>query len=119
MMHGQLSLKYSGNNKLVEEYEEGGFLGLTLGEELLFYEEPLYRESAVCTSSRCCALQIKSDYIMELGDESFTNRGLNSEAMKKDMDLMFERMSHIYNRKERWRIMIAAKEAEAMKVNET
>jgi len=119
VMHGHLSLRYYGNNNLVEDYEDAGYLGLTLGEELLFYEEPLYRETAICTTSRCCALQIKSDYIMELGDESFMNRGLNSEAMKKDMDLMFERMSHIYNKKERWRIMIAAKEAEAVKVNET
>jgi len=56
---------------------------------------------------------------MELGDESFMNRGLNSEAMKKDMDLLFERLSHIYNKKERWRILVAAKEAEAAKVNDT
>jgi hypothetical protein len=26
------------------------FIGLTLGEEILFYEHPLYRESAICKS---------------------------------------------------------------------
>ena len=119
VMYGQLALRYFGNSNVVEDHTDGGYLGLTLGEELLFYEEPLYRETAVCITGRCCALQIKSEYIMELGDESFMNRGLNSEAMKKDMDFMFERMSHIYNKKERWRIMIAAKEAEHAKVNET
>ena len=56
---------------------------------------------------------------MELGDESFTNRGLGSESLKKDMDLMFERMSMLYNKKERWRIMIAAKDIEHAKKNET
>lgn len=56
---------------------------------------------------------------MELGDENFMNRGLDSEAMKNDMDLMFERLSHIYNRKERWRIAIASKEAAAAKLNES
>lgn len=45
---------------------------------------------------------------MELGDDSFNNRGLGCESMKKDMDIMFERMSHIYNKKERWRIMCYA-----------
>jgi hypothetical protein len=35
------------------------------------------------------------------------------------MDLLFERLSHIYNRKERWRIAIAAKEAEAARASET
>ena len=74
----------------------------------MFYEEPLYRETAVCITSRCCALQIKCDYIMELGDESFNNRGLGSDSLKKDMDIMFEKMSHIYNKKERWRIMCVA-----------
>ena len=44
---------------------------------------------------------------MELGDESFMNRGLNAEAMKKDMENMFERLSHIYNKKERWRVIVA------------
>ena len=119
VMYGRLSLRYFGNANLCEDYDEGGYLGLTLGEELLFYEEPLYRETAVCVTGRCCALRIRSDYIMELGDESFMNRGLNSEAMKKDMDLLFERLSHIYNRKERWRILLAAKEAEAARVNDT
>jgi hypothetical protein len=118
-MYGQLSLRYFGGDDIVEEYEEGGYLGLTLGEELLFYEEPLYRESAVCVSNRCCALQIKSEYLIELGDESFMNRGLNSEGMKKDMDILFERMSHVYNRKERWRIQMAAKHNDTGKVNDT
>lgn len=81
IMYGQLALNYFGNNG-VEELDQGGYLGLSLGEELLFYEEPLYRETAVCVTGRCCALQIRAEYIMELGDENFTNRGLNSEAMK-------------------------------------
>ena len=118
VMYGKLTLSYSGNDG-VQDLEEAAYLGLTLGEELLFYEDPLYRETAVCVTNRCCALQIKAEYIMELGDENFMNRGLNSEAMKNDMDLMFERLSHIYNRKERWRITIATKEAEAAKLNET
>lgn len=54
-MHGQLALSYVGSDG-VEELEDGGYLGLTLGEELLFYEEPLYRETAVCVTGRCCAL---------------------------------------------------------------
>ena len=81
VMYGQLALNYFGNNG-VEELDQGGYLGLSLGEELLFYEEPLYRETAVCVTGRCCALQIRAEYIMELGDENFMNRGLNSEAMK-------------------------------------
>ena len=82
VMYGQLSLRYFGSSRVVEDYTDGGYLGLTLGEELLFYEEPLYRETAVCVTGRCCALQIKSEYIMELGDESFMNRGLGSEAFR-------------------------------------
>lgn len=117
VMHGRLSLRYF-QNKLVEDFDEAGYLGQSLGEEILFYEEKTYRETAVCTSARCCILQIKSEYLFELGDESFMNRGLNSEAMKADMDLMFERLSHIYNVKERWRISIAAKMASQNK-NET
>ena len=38
------------------------------------------------------------------------NRGQSAEAMKQDMEILFERISHIYNKKERWRIMIAQKE---------
>lgn len=105
VMYGQVHLKFTGNH-IVEE-GEGGHLGLTLGEEMLFYSQPLYRETAICTTNRACVLQIKTDYLMELGDESFMNRGLNSEAMKKDMELMFERLSHIYNKKERWRVIVA------------
>ena len=118
-MYGRLSLRYFGGADAAEEYEEGGYLGLTLGEELLFYEEPLYRETAVCVTDRCCALQIKSEYLIELGDESFMNRGLNGEGMKKDMDILFERLSHVYNRKERWRIRMAAKQSNTSKVNDT
>jgi len=113
-MHGRLSLVYSGFSE-PKEFREGGYLGVTLGEEILFYAEPLYRETAVCTTTRCCALRIRADYIMELGDESFVNRGLNSEAMKKDMDQLFTRLSHIYNKKERWRIFLAATESEHAK----
>ena len=92
-----MKLKYFGGDGIKEEYKEGGYLGLTLGEELLFYEEPLYRESAICITPKCCALQIRSEHIIELGDENFMNRGLNSEGMKKDMDILFERLSHVYN----------------------
>ena len=47
------------------------------------------------------------------------NRGLNAESMRNDMDLMFERISHIYNKKERWRIEVARRESDAKKANET
>jgi hypothetical protein len=93
----------------VDDFEESGHLGQTLGEEILFYLEKTYRETAICSSSVCCILQIRAEHIFELGDESFMNRGLNAEAMKNDMDLLFERLSHIYNFKERWRILIDAK----------
>ena len=56
VLYGRLSLRYSAGDEPVEEFQEGGYLGLTLGEELLFYEDPLYRETAVCISDRCCAL---------------------------------------------------------------
>ena len=39
--------------------------------------------------------------------------------MRNDMDLLFERISHIYNKKERWRIDVAKRESEANKANET
>jgi hypothetical protein len=68
-----------------------------MGEEVLFYEEKTYRETAVCTTPRSTILQLRAEYIFELGDESFMNRGLGSEAMKNDMDHLFERLSHIYN----------------------
>ena len=55
-MYGRLSLRYLGGADAAEEFEEGGYLGLTLGEELLFYDEHLYRETAVCVTDRCCAL---------------------------------------------------------------
>ena len=110
VMTGRLSLKYKGQ-EVKEEYEDGGYLGLSLGEELLFYEDPLYRETAICSTPKCCVLQIRSDFVLELGDESFQHRGLNSESMKKDMDHFFEKLSHIYNRKEIWRIEVAKKEA--------
>lgn len=35
-MHGQISLKYKGKNNFSEEDQQGGYLGLTLGEEILF-----------------------------------------------------------------------------------
>ena len=47
---------------------------------------------------------------MRLGDDQFHNRGLSAELFKKDIELLFERISHIYNKKERWRIMIAKKD---------
>ena len=56
--------------------------------------------------------------MLELGDDNFNNKGLGAEAFKKDMDLLFERISHIYNKKERWRLMVAAKEAEVLKAND-
>ncbi len=49
-MYGKVTLRYFGSDNMVEENEDGGYLGLTLGEELFFYEEPLYRETAICTS---------------------------------------------------------------------
>ena len=35
-MHGQISLKYNGRHDLVEEDLYAGYLGMTLGEEILF-----------------------------------------------------------------------------------
>ena len=60
-------------------------------------------------------MQIRAETMLELGDESFMNKGLGAEAFKKDMELLFERISHIYNKKERWRVLVAAKEAEIAK----
>jgi CRP-like cAMP-binding protein len=108
VMHGRISLRCFSENT-VDDFQDSGHLGQTLGEEILFYLEKTYRETAMCSSASCCILQIRAEYIFELGDESFMNRGLGAEAMKNDMDLMFERMSHIYNFKERWRISIGAK----------
>ena len=56
VMHGRLELTYFGSHEVMESNRDGGFLGLTLGEEMLFYDEPLYRETAVCASPSCCAL---------------------------------------------------------------
>jgi hypothetical protein len=86
---------------------------------MLFYEQSLYRETAVCVSQSCFALQINSDIILQLGNDHFMNRGQNAEAMKQDMEILFERISHIYNRKERWRIMIAQKENQFVRENDT
>jgi hypothetical protein len=108
VMHGKINLQYVSQNG-VEEFDGGGYLGQTLGEEMLFYEDKTYRETGICTTQRCCILQIKAEYVFELGDESFMNRGLNAEAMKADMDHLFENLSFIYNKKERWRIQIATK----------
>lgn len=119
VMHGQLTLRYAGRHEVVAENELVGYLGQTLGEEILFYQDPLYRETAVCASAKCCALQIRTDDLMELGDESFVHRGLGGEAMKNDVEVLFQKLSHIYNRKERWRIMVAAMEAEAAKAKDT
>lgn len=118
VMHGRLELTYYGAHEELECNKDGGFLGLTLGEEMLFYEEPLYRETAVCATPTCCALQIRAEIMLELGDDNFNSKGLGAEAFKKDMDLLFERISHIYNKKERWRLMIAAKESQAIKGND-
>ena len=109
-MTGKVNLRYKGIHGIKEELESAGFLGLTLGEEILFYREPLYRETAVCASSICFALQIRAEYILELGDTTFGHKGLSAEAMRNDMDLMFERISHVYNKKERWRIDVSKRE---------
>jgi hypothetical protein len=55
-MYGKVNLRYKGIHGVKEELESAGFLGLTLGEEILFYRDPLYRETAICASSSCCAL---------------------------------------------------------------
>ena len=60
VMHGRISLKYFSKNT-VDEFEESGHLGQTLGEEILFYLEKTYRETAVCSSPRCCILQIRAE----------------------------------------------------------
>jgi hypothetical protein len=96
VMHGKVGLRYFSDNE-VEDLDDAGFLGQSMGEEVLFYEEKTYRETAVCTTPRSTILQLRAEYIFELGDESFMNRGLGSEAMKNDMDHLFERLSHIYN----------------------
>lgn len=119
VMHGQLTLRYAGRHEVVEENGELAYLGQTLGEEVLFYREPLYRETAVCCSARCCVLQMSTHDLLELGDESFVNRGLGHEALKNDIELLFQKLSHVYNRKERWRIVIAATETEAAKAKDT
>ena len=118
-MHGRLTLTYAGRHEIVKENSDVAYLGQTLGEEILFYRDPLYRETAVCSSPKCWALQMNTEDLMELGDESFVHRGLGGEAMKNDVELLFHKLSHIYNRKERWRIMVAACEAEAGKQKDT
>ena len=58
-MYGQVALRYTGGKSgKHEDNTETGFLGHVLGEELLFYEDPLYRETAVCITPHCCALRI-------------------------------------------------------------
>lgn len=89
VMHGQITLKYSGRHEVVEENSELAYLGQTLGEEVLFYREPLYRETAVCSTNRCCVLQMSTQDLLALGDESFVNRGLGHEALKNDVELLF------------------------------
>ena len=64
VMHGKLELTYFGSHEVLESNKDGGFLGLTLGEEMLFYDEPLYRETAVCLTPHCCALQIRAEVML-------------------------------------------------------
>ena len=76
VMHGQVGLKYRGSYKLVEHNPKGGFLGMTLGEEILFYEKPLYRETAICMSPQCCVLILSAEMFLQLGDDQFESRGI-------------------------------------------
>lgn len=118
VLHGKVSLNYVTDGKEVETFKDAGYLGYTLGEELLFYKDPLYRETAICESRTCCILRISARDLIALGDSEFLRRSLNTEILRNDMDLMFEQIGHIYNQKERWRIKIAHKEMENVKVEE-
>ena len=97
IMHGQIGLKYKGAYDLVEHNPKGGFHGLTLGEEILFYEKPLYRETAVCMSPHCCVLVLAAETFLQLGDDQFESKGIQGEMFRKDMEVMFEHVTHIYN----------------------
>jgi len=38
VLHGKISLSYISDEGDIETFKNGGFLGMTLGEELLFYK---------------------------------------------------------------------------------
>lgn len=119
VLSGKVSLNYIKEDKEVETFKEGGFLGFTLGEELLFYKDPLYRETAICESKSCCVLRLNARDLISLGDQEFLRRNLDTERLRNDMDMMFEHIGHIYNKKERWRIQIAHRELENAQEPET
>ena len=90
VLNGKISLSYLSDDGDMESFKNGGFLGMTLGEELLFYKKPLYRETALCESRSATLLSLTSKDLMTLGDSSFPHKNINSEIFQKDMETMFE-----------------------------
>ena len=72
VLNGKISLSYLTDEGEMETFKNGGFLGMTLGEELLFYKKPLYRETALCESRSATLLALTAKDLITLGDCSFT-----------------------------------------------
>ena len=86
VMHGEISLTYNSKMDFTEHLSRGGYLGMTLGEELLFYKRHTYRETAVCLTRDACCLVISAPLLLRLGDDDFVSHGMAAEMHREDMD---------------------------------
>ncbi len=82
-MYCQLLLKYFRGDKIVEYYEIGGYLDGHSEISFLFTMN-LYIDKVLNCFSYRFTQQIRSEYLIELLDESLINRDLNREGVKKD-----------------------------------
>lgn len=104
VIYGKISLSYIPQEGDIESLKTAGHLGYSLGEEILFYQDAFYRETAICETRHCCLLRMTAHDLVQLGDNKFENRNLSQEQLKNDIDGMFEQLGHIFNYKETWRI---------------
>lgn len=102
-MHGEISLTYQSKMDFTDHLGRGGYLGMTLGEELLFYKRHTYRETAICLTRDACCLVLNAELLLQLGDDDFRAHGLAAEMHRQDMEVMFDRIAACHSSKEQWR----------------